>query len=145
MEDHHQYLWEVPVLDILDRERPWRFGLREGVVITQPPPGEGFRLVPASAKFASAVLEVAAQRAEAHGQPTQPDREHEQWIIPVLDATTLRQRQLIVQVAATRVVVTADGPGDYIVPPTSIDQYCDALRVANTVAERRKHGYRHES
>lgn len=144
MEDHHQFLWEVPVLDPRDRDRHWRVGVRDGHVITQPPPGEGFRLSVPNAKYGSAVLEAAAQRAEAHDQQLQPVREHERWLIPVLDTTTLRPRKLIIEVAETRVMVILDGPGDYVVPPTSIDRYCDALRVANIVAERRKGGYRHE-
>lgn len=74
---------------------------------------------------------------EGKQSPPVQAEQREEWVVPVLDAVRLLPCELIVAVADNRVVVVPPTPTGYVVPPQSIQSFCDALRTANNVARHR--------
>jgi hypothetical protein len=73
--------------------------------------------------------------------PQQGEQPRAEWTVPVLDAVRRDPKKpidLIVAVSDSRVVVIPPSAAGYVVPHTSIERYCNALRAADNVAEYRK-------
>lgn len=57
-----------------------------------------------------------------------------EWIVHVRDAVLGRPLNLIIAASGGRVVVVPPAAVGYVVPPKSIERYCDALHAAHNVA-----------
>lgn len=56
------FQWGLEVVDASGREREWKIGVRDGRVVSLPPPGEGF--VIKNPRYAAAAILQATEQAD---------------------------------------------------------------------------------
>jgi len=79
-------------------------------------------------------------------QPPHEGDQHqrEEWTVSVLTGIRRTPADLTVAVDGTDIVIVPPPGEGYVVPPTSLPRYFEALQAANAVADHRRRGYRKE-